>query len=377
MSSSESALSPHYISEYSGGQLIAVAVAFVPIILIFVSLRFYSRRLTNTKWGLDDYLVLTSLVIQIGASALAICFVKYGGVGHHLDALEQTNPPLVTAYFKYLLAVSFYYFAGVGIPKLAILAFYLRIFNTKLYRNLVYFLAFIVIATGIVCPIMALNLCRPFPFNWDRHIPGGSCYNESLFYRWGSLPNIVTDLAILVLPMRVVWKLHTSRNMKVGLTLTFATGSIGLATSILRFDSFFKGNAVADGTWASVDLMTWTLVEPDVYLIAACLPTYRPLLLDFLSKTNLLRKSGLSATGKSSGLQHSSQNHGSRELEGSKKYSAGFKKLGESNESINAGEVETADHIRLVNMAKDDLERGLGPNEIRVQNDYYVREEVR
>jgi hypothetical protein len=114
----------------------------------------------------------------------------------------------------------------VGIPKLAILALYLRIFTIPLYRNLVYFLAFIVTATGIVCSVMTLNLCRPFPFNWDRKIPGGSCYNESLFYRWGSLPNIITDLAILILPMPMVWKLHTSRNMKIGLTLTFLTGSM-------------------------------------------------------------------------------------------------------------------------------------------------------
>jgi len=137
---------------------------------------------------------------------------------------------------------------------------------------------------------------------------------------------------------------------------------------------FFKGNAVADGTWASVSLMTWTIVEPDVYLIAACLPTYRPLLVDFLSKTNLLRKSALSASGKSSGLQHPSL--GSREIDSNKKHSAGFKKLGESNESIDAGEVDTADHIRLVNMTKNDLERALGPNEIHVRNDYYVRQGV-
>lgn len=74
MSSSDaSQLSPEYISEYNGGQLIAVAVAFIPILSIFVSLRVYSRYLSKVHWGLDDYIVLVSFVIQIGASALAIC----------------------------------------------------------------------------------------------------------------------------------------------------------------------------------------------------------------------------------------------------------------------------------------------------------------
>ena len=73
MATSPPALSPEYIAEYSGGQLVAVAIAFIPILLSFVSLRFYSRRLSKTTYGLDDYLVLVSLIVQIGASAVAIC----------------------------------------------------------------------------------------------------------------------------------------------------------------------------------------------------------------------------------------------------------------------------------------------------------------
>ena len=57
-----------------------------------------------------------------------------------------------------------------------------------------------------------------------------------------------------------------------------STQHSGLVTSIIRFTSFFTTDAVTDGTWASVNLMTWTVLEPGVYLIAACLPTYRPLL---------------------------------------------------------------------------------------------------
>jgi hypothetical protein len=51
-----------------------------------------------------------------------------------------------------------------------------------------------------------------------------------------------------------------------------------LCTSIVRFTTFFGTNALTDGTWASVDLTIWTIVESDVYLIASCLPTFRPLI---------------------------------------------------------------------------------------------------
>ena len=246
-------LTPEYIEAYSGGQLIAVAIAFIPILLFFVGLRFYARHLSKTARGLDDWIVLASLIIQIGASAVAICkfigyfstsymyaarplnnaneverigFVQYGGVGRHFAALEQVDPGRPTVYYKYLLVVSFYYFFMVAIPKLAILALYLRLFTLRPYRITVYVLAAIVAATGIVCPIMSLNLCRPFEFNWNRMIPGGECWDEQAFYRWGSLPNVLTDIAMLVLPLPIVWRLHTSKKLKLGLTLTFLTGSV-------------------------------------------------------------------------------------------------------------------------------------------------------
>lgn len=39
-----------------------------------------------------------------------------------------------------------------------------------------------------------------------------------------------------------------------------------------------------DGTWTASRLITLTIVESGMYLIAACLPTYRPLALSFWRK---------------------------------------------------------------------------------------------
>lgn len=41
---------------------------------------------------------------------------------------------------------------------------------------------------------------------------------------------------------------------------------------------FARNNALNDRTWRSVTLMTWTDVESSVYLIAACIPSLRPLI---------------------------------------------------------------------------------------------------
>lgn len=84
----------------------------------------------------------------------------------------------------------------------------------------------VVIVTSIICPMVSLNLCRPIKFYWDHTTLNGSCYNENAFYEWGSFPNIITDIVILVLPVPLVWKLQTLNNKKVGLTLNFLTASM-------------------------------------------------------------------------------------------------------------------------------------------------------
>ena len=48
-------------------------------------------------------------------------------------------------------------------------------------------------------------------------------------------------------------------------------------TAVLRFVAFFKVDLFSDPTFLVVDTMTWTCVEPGVYLIAATLPSLRPL----------------------------------------------------------------------------------------------------
>jgi hypothetical protein len=52
----------------------------------------------------------------------------------------------------------------------------------------------------------------------------------------------------------------------------------GIVVSILRFVGFFHSQIFADPAWESVNLMCYTLAEPGTYFLAACFPTFRPLL---------------------------------------------------------------------------------------------------
>lgn len=149
-----------------------------------------------------------------------------GGVGHHAPVLAVSDPGKLVVWAKFVLIIPEIYLSAVLFPKLAILAIYLRIFNTAPYRIACWVLAAILTANCIATTVAGFLTCIPLEYLWDHTIPGGHCFNINAYFRWASITNIVTDVAMLILPLPVIWRIHTSRSIKLGLTFTFATGSM-------------------------------------------------------------------------------------------------------------------------------------------------------
>lgn len=180
--------------------------------------------------------VLSVSKARKGSKYLTLTIAKadvfHGGFGHHEVALTLTDPEKLVIGGKFLLVLSLLYLAAVVFPKLAILAIYLRIFVQPRFRTACYVLATLLIANWVGNTVAGLLMCKPLQYLWDQTITrdhtltGGHCFHINVWMRWASLINIITDVAMLGLPLPVTWKLHTSRSVKIGLTITFATGSV-------------------------------------------------------------------------------------------------------------------------------------------------------
>lgn len=118
------------------------------------------------------------------------------------------------------------YLPAVVLPKLAILIMYLRIFTRRLDRILCWILAILMIANYLGSMIAGFFICTPLEYLWDRTIPGGRCFDIIAWYRWSGLMNILTDVVMLILPLPMVWKIQSSKRVKIGLSITLATGSM-------------------------------------------------------------------------------------------------------------------------------------------------------
>ncbi|MCJ1467260.1 hypothetical protein MMC07_005884 [Pseudocyphellaria aurata] len=265
---------PGYSKEYNGGGVIAVSMVFIAIEVVVVVLRFWARRIGKIAWGADDVLIIPSAILCLGVIVCTLVDLRYGGIGYHSAFVA---PSKLVTWAKFILIGPMVIFLAVVFPKLSILVLYLRIFTKQTYRIACWTIAVFTIANCAGSMVAGCLICRPLEFLWNRTIPGGHCINVTAWYRWSSLMSILTGVAMLIVPLPAIWKIQTTKKVKIGLTITFATGNIGVIASIIRFAFFFTEDVSQDGTWKAGKLYILSIVETGMYLIAACLPTYRPL----------------------------------------------------------------------------------------------------
>ncbi|TRX91834.1 hypothetical protein FHL15_007387 [Xylaria flabelliformis] len=277
---------PGYVETNTGWTTQRVAIAFIILEFSAVAARFGTRYYYKTKWGIDDYLAAPALVFAVGVSVIAIVEVHVAGIGRHLTVLAAYEPQAIVNWYKCAYAIEQLYGAGVAFPKLSIIASYLRVLTDRRSRWIAKIIGVIVALTGTAVVITSLASCKPFSARWDPVLSPTACINPVTYWQASSIPNVFTDIVMLILPLPMVWNLQIDRGQKIALTLVFALGSFGIVASIIRLVTVFQVANLADGTWASAGVAVWSAIEAGVYLISSCLPVLRPLYISVSRKVS-------------------------------------------------------------------------------------------
>lgn len=288
---------PDYLDEYRGDMLKIVADVFLVLDVFFVVLRFCSCYVQKRRLRLDDWLMIPAFSTVLGTIILAyrefclsrvvralislVVSIDTGVMGRHTEWAIMHPDKLIVWYRITTIAMPVINACAVVFPKFVVTAMYLTVFVDKPSRYATYAL------NAILCVHMFVNVnlliyhCSTFAFGWesiiDPNLHDGWCVNYEPRFRYPSIGNIGTDIIIILLPIPLVWKLQASGITKFGLLITFGLGSIGIVTACVRFAMYFKYPVYEDMTWNSVNLAPWCIIEPSLYLIAACLIACRPL----------------------------------------------------------------------------------------------------
>lgn len=90
-------------------------------------------------------------------------------------------------------------------------------------RTAVYVVIAISIALVIVVILESFLLCRPFEYTWNRAIDG-VCGSTPKAYLSVAIVNLAIDLAIVALPMPVLWGLKMAYKKKVAISVILCLG---------------------------------------------------------------------------------------------------------------------------------------------------------
>lgn len=244
----------------------------LPLAILATAGRFASRRMIKAKLNASDYMCIASLIGVLAFAALTLESIKYG-FGKHVKTLSPEN---LETFLKIFYAAEMFYVYNITAIKITILLLYVSVFPSKGFAIAARFIAAICCGWAIACLFGAIFSCTPVRGFWDHSIPS-KCLNSSKFFIGNAAPNIATDVAILCLPMRELWRLHMSTKTKIAVSGFFLAGGFVVIASSVRL-ALIVHQDLSDPTYGLVTIFTWSNIEINTGLMSACLPTMRPLL---------------------------------------------------------------------------------------------------
>lgn len=124
-----------------------------------------------------------------------------------------------------LLGLECVYLVSVALLKLSLLALYFRIFPTREFKLATYILSGLIILWCIALNCVAIFQCNPVKKSWLPTSPG-TCIDLKAAFIGNAIPNIITDVVILLLPVRQIWKLQMRPAQRISLIAMFLLGGL-------------------------------------------------------------------------------------------------------------------------------------------------------
>jgi hypothetical protein len=142
------------------------------------------------------------------------------GMGIHADRVPADQ---IVRIAKFLVVAEVLYVYNLVWTKLSILLMYYRIFRFPYFKKMAYAVGAFIIAWVICVTFLFIFICVPVEKLWYPDLPG-HCINQVGTWIANAASTILSDLAILILPIPQVWSLQLRKTEKVAVTLAFCLG---------------------------------------------------------------------------------------------------------------------------------------------------------
>ena len=279
----------------------AVTIIFIVLATVFVAARFFTRIWLVRSIKQDDWWILAAWLFAVGFSA-SICVGTHYGLGRHQADIPHEN---LAALHKADYAFSVLYNPCLMLTKTSIIVFYLSVMSKDadvIFKWCNWLTLALVNVAGLALTLYNILQCMPVRAAWTfPALTGATCTNIISLYLSSAPVNIITDIAILFLPMPILTGMRLPRKQKIILVATFSFGAFVAVVDVVRLAYLQKAstsrldrykNGTPPGThqiqdasdfpWYAALSFMWSAIEVNLGIICACVPSLKPLFLRFM-----------------------------------------------------------------------------------------------
>ncbi|KAF2458808.1 hypothetical protein BDY21DRAFT_363004 [Lineolata rhizophorae] len=343
-----------------GPTVTAVAIIFAVLSAITIFLRMFSRSWVVGKVGPDDILMCIATLLAWAFIAATILAVNHG-LGDHIEAVMARGTDNLVSYSQIVWLSSIFYNACLGFIKMSVLALYMRL-GDRLLRKLAMIMFGVVACQCVANVASCIFQCDPIPAAWDITITEKRCIDINAFYLANAACNIFTDLLTYTLPIKMIFHLQIPQKQKIALGVILSLGLLACISSIIRITFIPKMLTSPDATYVISDAMYWSVIETNIGILAASIPSFKA-----LAKRYLPRILGEYSSGNKTGQS------------GNKLSSRAFQKLGfgksdkpatDTAKSVGGhGDVLESHKMRALSMTKENISMDKNGIQTRVEQD--------
>jgi hypothetical protein len=252
--------------------LVRAAIAAIVIDTLVVAAKTFSRHgIAKLRFWWDDFWIIVGYLLLMPICGLGLAMVSVETSWSNEDRVIlnlEENAILL----KCIYALLQFLLASYAATRYSILALYLRIFSDRRLRIAIWAVTGFVTLQWLGFAITSVFQCTPVYHFWDRSVEG-TCVDVDKFYRSVTPFNLLVDIVLVLMPLPTVWQLKATKTRKWALTLLFGLGLAALVASAIRLSVYEKHTAKYIAPSYTNIMILWLVVEPSIYLIAACLPS--------------------------------------------------------------------------------------------------------
>ncbi|KAI4114859.1 MAG: hypothetical protein LQ345_004437 [Seirophora villosa] len=227
---------------------------------VVILARCYTKFSLTKAPGREDYVCILAYLAFVTYSALHFTQrFQFGGGRHTYDI----PPEFFYGNFVTTVVAGHIYILGCTVAKLSLLLFLYRIFSVDFkFRVASWIIGVVLTIWTSVTLLLCIFACKPIRASWDIALylePTTKCpiiiTNVTNIH---GICNIITDFALLFLPVPMVWNLHGTTKKKLGLAAVFATGIFVCAVAIVRQFVLYNTNKEGDNYY-NTRTVVWNL----------------------------------------------------------------------------------------------------------------------